>query len=214
MSINILWKKWSYRWRLRTGEVGEYVEEENNKFATNTANAEIINAITLADFYFLKSDPVICFEMKNDFRQKKINGHRELTENLENDTEIDCLIRDEQREFKFQLKQYPEQYKEWSADKVTNYLDESILPRAAKYNNDSNKDLIIVITIKPELKSGFKEEDFDKIYKYLSSKEIKLLEINFLYNRNIEHMVWHQVFPKNGYYKIPWQNLSYHKVKS
>lgn len=195
------------------GEVGKYIENENKIFSTKTTNDEIGNALTLADFYFPDSDPSICFEMKRGFNQDGINTHHELIENLESDTEIDFKIKDEEKEFDFQLKQYPEKFKEWSVEKVIKYINDSILP-SYKYNSESNKDLIIVIVIKPEPKSNFKEvEDFDEIHKYLAKQNIKLKEINFLYNRNNEHMVWYQVFPENGHYKIPFQNLSYHEAK-
>ena len=38
-------------------------------------------------------------------------------------TEIDFLIKNPKQEFKFQLKQYPEKYKEWSTEKVIKYFD-------------------------------------------------------------------------------------------
>jgi len=83
-----------------------------------------------------------------------------------------------------------------------------------KYNNESNHDLIIIIAIKPEPESRFKElEDFKVIHNYLCSESIKLREINFLYNRNNEFMVWYQVYPRSGHYKIPWEKLSYHQAK-
>jgi hypothetical protein len=195
------------------GEAGEYFKEELESFSKKTAHEEIAHAITLADFYFLDSKPVICFEMKRGFIKKEVENLNEILENLESNTEIDCLIEDGKREFKFQLKQYPEKYKDWSPNKVIKYLNESILPKS-RYNNESNSDLIVVIAIKPELHSEFKEtQDFSEIHKYLSSQSIKLREINFLYNRNMEHMVWYQVYPKKGHYKIPWQNLSYHQAK-
>ena len=172
-----------------------------------------MRAITLADFYFLESDPVICFEIKRGYTGDKISSIEELVNKMESNTEIDCLIKDSQTAFKFQLKQYPEEYKEWSADKVIAYLDETILP-IRKYNNELNKDLIIIIAIKPKADSSFKGvEDFDEIHKYLIKKEVRLKEINFLINLNMEYMVWNQAYPENGHYKIPWNQLSYHVAK-
>ncbi len=195
------------------GEVGKYFKGEIRKFTKKTENEEIAHAITLADFYFLDSNPVICFKAKRKFKKEEIQTHKGLLENMESNTEIDCLIKDDHKEFKFQLKQYPEKYKEWSTSKVIDYLDRSILSKG-KYNNEGNRDLIIVIAIKPERNSRFKEvQDFDKIHKHLSDKDIKLLEINFLYNRNNEHMVWFQVFPKNGHFKIPLQELSHNEAR-
>lgn len=194
------------------GEVGDYYKLQNKKHSTNSAIVEIINAVTLADLYFLESEPTICFEMKADFKQKELKSYHELIDNLESNTEIDCQIKDTERSFKFQLKQYPEEYKEWSAEKVITYIENDILP---KYNNDGNKDLIIVITIQPKEDSNFKESDFKVINDFLNTKgdSIKLAEVDFLYNRNIEHIIWHQVFPKHGHYKIAWDKLSYHKAK-
>lgn len=194
------------------GEVGKFNKEENEKFSNKNINNEIANAVTLADLYFLESDPDICFEMKHDFKKKKIDSCEDLIKNIESYTAIDCLIKDKDRKFNFQLKQYPEKYKEWSAEKVVEYLNKEILLES-KYNNKNNKDLIIVITIKPEPVSDVKEKDFDEIHRHLSTIDIKLSEINFLYNRNSQYMVWFQVFPKKGYYKIPWQKLSYHEAK-
>lgn len=195
------------------GEIGEYVRKENDKFAEKTANDEIGNAIALADFYFPDTDPMICFKMKNGFNKNKIISCEELIKNIESNSEIDFVIKDKVKKFNFQLKQYPEKYKEWSVLKVIEYLDKAILPKE-KYNNESNKDLIIVITIKPKQQSTFKRtKDFVEIHKYLSDKKNKLSEINFLYNKNNEHMVWYQVFPQCGYSKIPWKQLSYHQAK-
>ncbi len=195
------------------GEVGIYFKEEIKKFTKKTEANEIANAIDLADFYFLDSNPTICFKARRKFKGEEIQTYEELLGNMESDTEIDCLIKDDRKEFKFQLKQYPEEYKEWSTSKVIDYLDKSILPKA-KYNNKGNRSLIIIIVIKPKMSSNFKEvQDFDKIHKYLSDKDIRLLEINFLYNRNNEHLVWFQVFPKNDHFKIPFQKLSYNKEK-
>lgn len=199
--------------RTERGEVGEYFKKELESFSKKTAHEEITHAITLADFYFPDSNPVICFEMKHDFAKKEVRSLNEIIENIESDTEIDCLIKDNKKEFKFQLKQYPEKYKDWSPNKVIEYLDGSILPEG-KYNNDSNSDLNVVIAIKPKLQSEFAEvRDFNKIHEHLISKNVKLREINFIYNRNMEHMVWYQVYPENGHYKIPWQDLSYHHAK-
>lgn len=196
-----------------SGEVGEYIISENKRFSTITANDEIANALTLADIYFPKTESQICFKMKSSFGQGKINTYEELLVNMESDTEIDFSIQSTKEAFKFQLKQYPEEYKEWSVEKVIDYLEKKILPNH-KYNNESNKELIIVITIKPKLKSNFKEGvDFDAIYTSLHSKDIKLKEINFLYNRNNENMVWYQVYPENGHCKIPFDQLSYHEAK-
>jgi hypothetical protein len=196
-----------------TEKITEYWKDGNEKFTKKTINEEIANAITLADFYFLNSCPDICFEMKQSVGQAEIKIFRDFIANLENNTEIDCLIKDKEKQFKFQLKQYPEKYKKWSVNKVIEYLDKGILPES-KYNNKNNKDLIIIITIKPKRNSEFKEKkDFEEIHKYLSKKDIKLLEINFLYNRKCEYMVWFQVFPKKVYYKIPYQKLSYHEAK-
>lgn len=206
------WEEMLRQTENKEGEVGKFNKEENEKFSNKNINNEIANAIFLADFYFLESNPDICFEMKHDFKKRKIDSCKDLVKNIESYTEIDCLIKDKDRKFNFQLKQYPEKYKEWSTKKVIEYLDKEILHKS-KYNNKSNKDLIIVITIKPEPVSSVREKDFDEIHRHLSAKDVKLSEINFLYNRNCEYMVWFQVFPKNGYCKIPWQKLSYHEAK-
>lgn len=196
-----------------TGDVWEYQKKYFEKFSMKTENNELAHAITLADFYFPDSNPTICFEMKRGFRKKDVGTCEELIKNMESCTEVDCIVKDDSREFRFQLKQYPEKYKEWGVNEVIRYLDDEILTES-KYNNKSNKDLIIVIHIQPERVSRFKEsKDFSDIHKHLMSKDIKLLEINFLYNRNCESMIWYQVFPQKGYSKIPWEKLSYHKAK-
>lgn len=199
--------------KTETGEVGEYFKTEMKKFRTKTENVEIAHAITLADFYFPEADPFICFEMKSGFKKDHVDTYKELFENMDHDTEIDVLIKKDNQQFKFQLKQYPEEYKDWSVIKVIEYLDNSILP-TSQYNNDSNRDLIIAIYIQPKLNTQINiSQDFKKIHQHLVAKEIKLLEINFLFNLNIEFMVWHQVFPQLGHYKIPWQKLSHHRAK-
>ncbi|MBU1923520.1 MAG: hypothetical protein KJ710_04615 [Candidatus Omnitrophica bacterium] len=199
--------------KAENGEVYEYDKNEIDKFATITAHEEIANAITLAGFYFLDTNPVICFEMKRGFNKKDVESIDELLDILETDTEIDFSIKDDRKEFHFQFKSYPEKYKNWNPKRVIEYLDKSILPQS-EYNNDINSNLIIVISIKPEEQSNFREsQDFDKIYKYLKHQNIHLQEINFIYNRNMEHMVWYQVHPEKGHYKIPWQNLPYQRVK-
>lgn len=195
------------------GEVAEYQKGRIEAFSGKNANNEIANAITLADFYLPNLPCEVCFQMKNSFTGDVPGSSEELIENMETYTEIDCLIKGAGKEFKFQLKQYPEKYKEWSAEKVIKYLEEAVLPES-KYNNKGNRDLSIVITIKPELHSNFKEtEDFKKIHEYLRSKEIKLAEIVFLYNRNNDSMVWFQVFPRRGYNSIPFPKLSYNQAK-
>ena len=194
-------------------EVGKYLKEETDKFAKKTANDETGNALTLTDLYFPGEYPLVCFEMKRGFNKKTVQNYEELVENMESNTDIDCMVKNDKFSFKFQLKQYPEKYKKWSVEEVINYLDSKVLTPET-YNNDSNKDLIIVITIKPEQQSNFKEsEDFKKIHDHLMTKDIKLFEIDFLYNRNSEHIVWFQVFPEKGYNKIPWDHLSYHEAK-
>lgn len=195
------------------GEVEEYYKGELKKFSGKNINNEFSNAITLAEFYFPNSNPLICFEMKSDFIKKDVETCQELAENIESYTDVDCLIKDQNEGFKFQLKQYPEEYKEWSPAKVIEYLEKSVISEK-KYNNEANKDLIIAITIKPERQSNFREEqDFQEIHEYLKGENIKLKEINFLYNRNNESMIWFQVFPGIGYNAIPWQKLSYHGAK-
>ena len=89
----------------RQGEVGEYFSKELERFSKKSTHEEIAHAITLADFYFLKSKPVICFEMKRAFKKNQVETFEELLENIENDTEIDCLLKDSHAEFHFQLKQ-------------------------------------------------------------------------------------------------------------
>ncbi len=194
------------------GEVGDYYKTQNKKDKTSTVIAEVINAIALAGFYFLESESSVCFEMKSNFKQKDLDSYRELIDNLESNTEIDFLIKDNKHAFKFQLKQYPEEYKEWSPEKVITYIENRILP---KYNNDSNKDLIIVITIQPKQYSDVKESDLKVINDFLNTKwvGIKLAEINFIYNQNNEYIIWYQVFPKHGYYKIDLSKLFYYEVK-
>jgi len=196
----------------KTGEVEEYFEEWLKKFRTDTTNIEIAHSIILADFYFLESDPLICFEMKDGFKKDNIKHYKELSDNIEQRTEIDVLIKDDSKQFKFQLKQYPEEYKEWNVDKVIEYFDNSIL---LKYNHKNNKYLIIAIHIQPKLSSQIKEvsRTFKKVHEYLATKDIKLLQVVFLVNWNIEFMLWHEVFPKLGHYKIPWADLSVHQAK-
>lgn len=195
------------------GEVAEYFKRENNIFSKKTLNVETVHSITLADFYFPDSNPLICFEMKSSFVKKEVEDINDVFENIEPNTVSDCVIRDDGHELKFQLKQYPEEYKEWSAEKVIEYLDSHILPES-EYNNANNSDLIIIIAIKPKRPSSFQgQEDFDKIYKYLQSRTVHLGEISFIYNQNSEYMIWHQVCPENGHSRILWKNLSYHKAK-
>lgn len=220
--LDILLKKFEYKYLLNEieeqmregkGEVAEYFKGEVRRFSTKTENAEIANAISLADLYLVDLPSQVCFEMKNNFRQKTVKNSEELISNIEPDTEIDFIIKDDKKTFYFQHKQYPEKYKTWSVDEVIGYLEKEILPEH-EYNNIGNKDLIIAITIQPEQISNLNDiEDFDKIYEYLKIKEIKLFEIIFLYNRNNESLVLHQVFPRNNHNKISMQDTSFYKAR-
>ena len=195
------------------GKVGEYLNNETRQFTKKTESNEIAHAIILADFYFIGSNPQICFNMKRGFKVKQIDTIEELIANLDHDTEIDCLIKDKTNKFKFQQKRYPEEYKPWSVTKVIEYLDTEILP-VQKYNNDSNHDLIIAINIQPKTDTQVNiNRDFKEIYQHLTTKDIKLLQIAFLFNLNIKFEVWHEVFPRLGHYKIPWGDLSQHHAK-
>jgi hypothetical protein len=193
------------------GEVGEYFKNELKRFSTVTINDEVANALTLSDFYFPDAESSICFEMRSDFQGGCINDFKELADNVETATDIDFRIRNPDQIYDFQLKQYPEEYKEWSVERVLTYIEESVI---SKYSKDENKGLSIVITIKPTQLSNFKEtEDFKQLHELLKDKEIALEEICFLYNRNNEHMVWYQVFPKRGYSKIDFENLSHYRAR-
>lgn len=196
------------------GEVGEFCKKQNDKFSEKTENVEIAHSIDLAQFYFPDENPEICFNLKNGSHKINIKTVEDLIKNIGPDTEIDCLIKNESRQFKFQLKEYPEKYLlGMTAQKVIEFLDKNILP-PEKYNNKNNKDLIIIITLKPEINTEFKESsDFKIIHEYLKDKKIELTEIDFMYNRNCEYIVWYQVYPQLGHAKIPWVELPYQKVK-
>ena len=220
--VNLILKNFSDKYSLsdiismmndENNEIGKFCKQQNDKFAVKTENVEIVHSIDLAELYFPNENPDICFNIKNSVQESEILTIKDLIQDIDPDTEIDCLIKNGSKQFKFQLKEYPEEYLELTPTKIIEFIDKKIIS-PEKYNTENNKDLIIVITLKPEVDTAFKElSDFKIIHEYLKQRDIKLLEINFLYNRNCEHLVWYQVYPQLGHSKIPWADLPYHKTK-
>lgn len=189
----------------------ESMTEDTNKFTSKTQNVEILLATDLSEFYFPKIETEICFEMKRNFSAPKNISYDEITANIENNTYIDCSIRSGKKKFDFQIKRYSQEHFAFTSGAMSDF----ILKVVRGYGDMSKTILIILLQPDKEPKDHF---DFKEIYNNISriKNEISFDEINFVFNDELQQLIWWQVFPAFGLAKKPlvFTSGKYQKIQA
>jgi len=176
------------------------------RFTNKTENVEVHLAIALANIYdFGPPEQVtICFEMKSKFNGK-VNSLNDLTTNIENYTHVDCAIQSSGEEWRFQIKQYPSTYLDFTTEGIVNYLEKIF----AKYGDMADTKLILLL--QPDTQeAAMTELDFKAMHQRLLSmaKNISFSEVAIVFNENMKIISLIRVFPDFKKGKTPLQFLS------
>ena len=187
-----------------TGAFSEAMTAEINKFSNKTENAEIITSFHLADLYFPDSDPEMCFEMRRDFTADKATSYDGIVAGIENDTEIDCSIKADGRQFNFQIKRYPQKYLPHTREALTKYITETI----AGYGSMKGRSLVLLL--QPDTEERNDQLSFKQVHEDMVAikEKISFDEITFVFNDRNQQIFWQQVFPQYGHSVIPLLLLS------
>lgn len=190
------------------GEVDKHHKQEITEFSRKTKNEEIYLAFELSNFYFgLDKETNICFSMKNNFRKKRVESYDELLENIESGTFIDCLIKYNEAELRFQIKGYKGEYQQFTNDAIFEYLKGKVF---SHYGDMSG--IILAVILQPHISSKI-DVDFKKVHSdlVLFSEKITFSEIIFVYNENNQNIVLRRLFPDIivSKYPIKFQSKKY-----
>ena len=186
------------------GAFSDAMKAENAKFASNTANVEIVIAFQLADFYFPAVDAELCFEMRRDFATDSASSYDNIVAGIENDTAIDCTIKAEERQFNFQIKRCPQEYLPHTRAALTEYIKKTL----AHYGDMKGTGLVLLL--QPNTEERNDDLSFKGVHEDMVAIKdgITFDEIVFVFNNQMQSMRWQQVFPAYGYSEKPLVLLS------
>lgn len=126
------------------------IKESTEKLSKRTFFQELYFSLLLSDFYFGQNiHTKICFEMKSGFdpallesRDLSLEG---LNEWVESRSPVDISILNSSKEFKFQIKTYPEKYnKSLATEDFTTYIRET----CKGYGDMSDVILVLIPQVK------------------------------------------------------------------
>jgi len=173
---------------------GGLIDETKKQIKATTKETEFVEflaALQLADFYFPNEHKDICFELRRNTKPTDIKSFKDLTDNFENYTHVDCKIKNSNTEVSFQIKR---DYSDHTPCGFALWLNEKVFK---KYSEMSGTTLVIFLGIPTD---GSPVE-LDKLYEEFTKKclsHISFDKVSLIYNDNTTgHIVLHELFPEH-----------------
>jgi hypothetical protein len=192
----------------KTGPIWEATEFFYKEFGEKTENVEVLSVLTLVHFYFNQNaNPILMFEMRNDFRRKSVYTYDELIQNINSYTHIDAKATLNDQKYNFQIKTYPQRYLEHSNGAFVGYLLKVISPETGYADM---RGTILVILIQPKEAYSQTSFDFVKLTEDLHphSSKISFDEIVLGYtDGGANTTTLHRIFPDNKRMDIDLDNM-------
>ncbi len=170
------------------------IEEKYN----NTDFREIFEASALSEYYKGESGVGVCFELKKSVNKNNIKKLKQLIDNLEKNTDVDCAIRTDKGLYLFQLKDF---HKMEELNLTTQGLIDFIKKSLLKYGRKVTKNLLV--TLQKTNKDNDSKIEFHQVHEYFKNQDLGDNQILVHYNDNNLEMCIISVYPKLASKRIP-----------
>lgn len=185
----------------KSGPLMESIKARANAIATNTGKAEVINALSLADFYFPDSDTTISFELRRGVSQESITTFSELVGAFEVGTYIDCEVMSGEEIRSFQIKAYPQAYIEHANEVFLKWIKEEVFDHYGDM-----KGVILVVILQPDNSGGRSSNlDLDILANGIDAMvdRITFDEVVLTYNDRGQYITLCKLYPERKKLSVP-----------